>query len=106
MRPSFVLDPILQIEVPNLQLDWASASDSDRSEAASYWESARAAIFARMQDMEQAIRHMQAELERSEELASACQLVLEMSEVAGRLLKLSQWFYWNDAEEVGLTSQV
>ncbi|WP_135552868.1 hypothetical protein [Paenibacillus cymbidii] len=106
MRPSFVFDPILQIEVPNLQLDWTSASDSDRAEAASYWESARDAIFARMQDLEQAIRSKQAELARSEEFAFTCQLVQEISDVAGRLLKLSQWFYWNDTEEIGLTSQV
>jgi hypothetical protein len=105
LQQSFVIEPMLNIEVPNPATNWEAYDERELSEVAFYWERTRETIFARIQAFEEALQDKQTELDRCDEFQLSCQLVQEISELSEKLLKLNQWLYWNDADNIFFTSQ-
>lgn len=100
MEPyTFEYDERLNIEIPQLNLEWSDYSKSEREAIVTRWEHIRGFIPERIKQFEQMINFKQDQLNTEESFSTSCALTWEIAELASRINDLHLWFRTNQEIE-------
>ncbi len=102
MEPyTFKYDERLNIELPQLQLEWSVYSSKEREAIVTRWEYIRGTIPDKIKCFEQLINIKQEQLNKESHFPTSCSLNWEIAELASRINDLHLWFRKNQEIDEG-----
>src|SRR5690554_4665303 len=96
---TFKYDERLNIEIPQLELEWSEYSSMDREAIVTRWEHIRGTIPERIKELENQINSKQEQLNVESDFPTSCALNWEIAELASRINDLHLWFRKNQEIE-------
>ncbi|MEX2415627.1 MAG: hypothetical protein WD424_05740 [Paenibacillaceae bacterium] len=102
MQPyTFKYDERLDIELPQLHMEWSEYSMDEREAIVTQWEHIRGTIPERIKQFEQMINIKQDQLNREFHFPTSCTINWEIAELASRINDLHLWFRMNQEIDEG-----
>lgn len=102
MEPyTFEYDERLNIELPQLNMDWLVYSIKEREAIVTQWEYIRGTIPERIKQFEQMINAKQDQLNKEPHFPTSCKINWEIAEFASRINDLHLWFRMNQEIDEG-----
>lgn len=96
MKPyTFKYDERLDIELPQLNMEWSALTIEEREAVVTRWEQIRGTIPERIKQFEQIINMKQDQLSKESHFPTSCTLNWEIAELASRINDLHLWFRKN-----------
>jgi hypothetical protein len=89
---TFAYNERLEIELPELDLEWEEYNQAERSDILLNWEQIRGTIPDRIFQLERVIIRKQAQLDHEDDFRTACLLNSEIAELASTINDLHLWF--------------
>lgn len=88
----FRYDPRLDLLLPDLPKPWHAYTEREQADILLRWEAIRGTIPGRIRQLEKQIADKLAALHEETDFAASCRLNAEMSDLAGRINELNNWF--------------
>jgi hypothetical protein len=96
---SFEYNERLNIELPQLHLEWSAYSELERVDIVTRWEQIRGTIPERIKQFECMINVKQEQLNKENHFPTSCAINWEIAELASRINDLHLWFRTNQEIE-------
>jgi hypothetical protein len=92
---TFEYNERLEIELPQLNLEWSAYSKLERAEIVTRWENIRGVIPERVKQFEHMINVKQEQLNMEPHFPTSCAINWEIADLASRINDLHLWFRTN-----------